>query len=590
MRIDLRLAEIQEYPQMLRSLQEAYELLGLEADSLQQSWESWQQQAHIEFYWAYHQNEKTGLVVFDRDNSLVTELWVWRQQGQGLETAILDALIERENLIACQVWAQDKQRYDMLVDYGFRPTHRCLRGKWQAIKLDLSTAVLLDKIKDRPAFKPYQSKETVAIESVAESLEYVEIKRALSSLIDKLGGLERYVKPGQTVLIKPNIVSDHGLKKDGTVVGGVVTDKKVVKAMVELLLPTAARVIIAEGSSINRSATTKMFVHYGYDEVVALDPARVSLVDLNTDQLVEKTVPGGKRMLSRQIPVTLEKADVIISMPVMKIHFAATVSLSIKNLQGAVPPLEKYMSHFFGLWQNLVNISHLVKPDLIIIDGTTAQEDFGPISGTPKAMNLLIGGTNPVAVDAVTMRVMGIAPTESPPVLLAYLQGFGPIESELINVLGPDPETLCDAFKRPQLDISSGQDVVVHAGQACPGCKGYLHFTLSKLRKPDPQDPKRMIIDRPLPQKVNIFLGPTLDADIDPQQNNVFVGLCQQHHAGLGLHLPGCPPHSEVLIDGIFRFFPDVPKAKYADKSEEATLGEMLNKVLAGLDQQASGG
>ncbi len=589
MRIELRLAEAMEYPSILTYLEEAYEYLKLEPAALQKSWEQWRQQAAIEFYWACQDDDKSGLLVFDRDNSTVMEIWVIpSHQGQGLEVEILDELLIKENLISCQVWEEDRKRYNLMVDYGFRPTRRSWHGEWQVVKMDLSTAVLLEKIKNLNIAREYRDVETVAIESVADLLQYDEIKNSLAILIEKLGGLERYVKPGQTVVIKPNLVSDHGLKKDGTVVGGVVTDIKVVKAMVELLLPFAGQVIIAEGSSINRSATTRMFAHYGYDEVVALDPERVRLVDLNTDQLIEKTVPGGKRMHSRRIPVTLDIADVIISMPVMKIHFAAIVSLSIKNLQGAVPPLEKYMSHFFGLWQNLVNINHLVKPDLIIIDGTTAQEDFGPISGIPKPMNLLIGGTNPVAVDAVAMRIMGFDPTESPPVLLAHLQGFGPIASQNINVLGPDPATLCDAFKRPEIDLASGQDVLVHSSKACPGCKGYLHFALSKLRKPDPLFPERLIIDRPFEQKVNIYLGPGLEQDIDPQQNNIFVGLCQQHHAGLGVHLPGCPPHSEVLIDGIFRLFPDVPKAKYADKSEEATLGEMLDKILAGLNQEAS--
>lgn len=586
LRIKLQSAAADEYPTIFQLLVEAYGVLGLDLGYLERIWEDWQQNDGIEFYWATEDQDNLGLLVFDRVSSLVLELWVWPQHsGKALEAAILDALIAQENLIACQVLEHDRQRYNILIDYGFRPIRKTLAAGWQVIKLELSTAVLLDKIRQLKVSKNYHKKETVAIETVAKALEYEEIKQSLAVLIEKLGGLQRYVKPGQSVLIKPNIVSDHGLKKDGTVIGGVVTDKKVVKAMVELLLPLAGRVIIAEGSSINRSATTKMFAHYGYDEVVALNPEKVSLVDLNTDELVEKAVPGGKRMPSRQIPVTLEQADVIISMPVMKIHFAAIVSLSIKNLQGAVPPLEKYMSHFFGLWQNLVNTNHLVQPDLIIIDGTTAQEDFGPISGIPKPMNLLIGGTNPVAVDAVTMRIMGFDPTESPPVLLAYMQGFGPIESELIDVVGPAPETLVDVFKRPQLDLANGKDVMVHTGQACPGCKGYLHFTLSKLRKPDPLNPDRLIIDRPFPSKVNIYLGPTLDKDVDPQENNIFVGLCQQHHAELGLHLPGCPPHSEVLIDGLFRLFPDVPKAKYADKSEEATLGEMLDKILAGLNE-----
>jgi hypothetical protein len=324
-----------------------------------------------------------------------------------------------------------------------------------------------------------------------------------------------------------------------------------------------------------------MFAHYGYDRLVDLDPEKVSLVDLNTDEQIEKIVPGGKRMLTRKIPVTLEKADVIISLPVLKIHFAAIVSLSIKNLQGAVPPLEKYMSHFFGLWQNLINIHHLVKPKLIIVDGLTGQEDFGPVSGTPKKMNLLIGGTNSVAVDAVAMRIMGLDPATSPPVLLAYLQGLGQMEANRIKIIGPSPDEVASPFKQPEINVKSGRDISIHDGNACPGCRGYLHFVLNKLRRPDPQDASRLLMDRPFDKKVHIYFGPETEGQIDSGATNIFMGICQQHHAEMGAHLLGCPPHAEVIINGLFSLFPDIERPKYADKSEEEKLGEMLQEVLA---------
>lgn len=581
----LKLSQCSLSEDLFNDLVQYYREFNLDEVFLAKRWDKWKQDAALGVYAVEKGGHRVGTVIYDPDRSTIVEA-VTKPPYQDRELAhqILDLMIIRENLLAVELWQGDRERYQLMVDYGFRPTRTYKVHGHHVVKLDLSTAILLQKMSEHNLRRHYREKETVVIEQVPPSLEYDEIRSALADLIDKLGGIQRFVQSGQRVVIKPNIVSDHGLKK-GQVIGGVVTDKKVVKALVELLLPLAGEVVIAEGSSINRSATTKMFAHYGYEEVVAMDPQRVRLVDLNTDELVEKKVPSGKRMQSRMIPVTLDLADVIISVPVMKIHFAAVVSLSIKNLQGAVPPLEKYMSHFFGLWQNLVNINHLVKPDLIIIDGTTGQEDFGPISGTPKPMNLLIGGTNPVAVDAVTMRIMGIDPLESPPVRLAYMQGFGPVESEMIDVIGPRPEQVRDPFKQPQLELDSGRDFAVHIGTACQGCRAYLHFTLSKLRKPDPQNPERMLIDRPFDKKVNVYLGPTHDFPVNPEETNIFMGICQQHHAHLGTHLPGCPPHSEVIIDGIFNEFPDVQKAKYADKSEEATLGEMLETILARMDQ-----
>jgi hypothetical protein len=264
----------------------------------------------------------------------------------------------------------------------------------------------------------------------------------------------------------------------------------------------------------------------------------------------------------------------------MKTHFAALVSLSIKNLQGAIPPLEKYMSHYFGLWQNLVNIHHLVKSKLVIVDGLTALENFGPVYGTPKTMNLLIGGTNPVAVDAATMRIMGFDPVLSPPVMLAYMQGLGPIEPEKIHVLGASVEEVRAAFKEAEVDVSGGQKFIVHDGRACQGCRGYLHYVLNKLRRPDPKKPESLLIDRPFEKRVNVFLGPDTEVDPNPEETNVFMGICQQHHAGMGKHLPGCPPHAEVIMKGLFGLFPDVERPRYADEHAEDKLEKMLMEVM----------
>jgi hypothetical protein len=256
------------------------------------------------------------------------------------------------------------------------------------------------------------------------------------------------------------------------------------------------------------------------------------------------------------------------------------VSLAIKNLQGAIGPLEKYMSHFFGLWQNLVNTHHLVKPKLVIVDGLTAQENFGPVYGTPKTMNLLIGGTNPVAVDAVTMRIMGFDPALSPPVMIAYMQGLGPIEPEKIQVLGASVEEVRDAFKEAEVDVSGGRRFRVRDGNACDGCRGYLHYVLNKLRRPDPKNPDALLIDRPFEKAVNVFLGPDTKGELNPEETNVFMGICQQHHAGMGKHLAGCPPHAEVIMKGLYSLYPDVERPRYADQHAEDRLERMLLEVL----------
>ncbi|MBW2064213.1 MAG: DUF362 domain-containing protein [Deltaproteobacteria bacterium] len=562
------------------ALEHCYGSRGIDGRYIDYRWRHWMEDKGIITYVAERDGNVIGRIFYRVGDSTMEEVLVNNEPaGKGMETLMIDALVAKESLVSAEVLNSDGVKYRSLLNYGFRPTRFFSADGFDFVRMDLSIAEYLKKARGwRPA-REYAATERVAVEKVAATRTHDDIKASLLGLFEDLGGLDLFVDKGDIVVVKPNVVADHGLR-NGVYLGGVVTDIGLLRALIEILLARARKVIVAEGSSINRAETARLFGHYGYDKLEDMAPGRVTLVDLNRDKLVRKVVPAGKRMLSREIPVTLEEADVIINVPVMKTHFAALVSLSIKNLQGVVPPLEKYMSHFFGLWQNLINIHHLVKPKLHIIDGLTAQEGFGPVYGTPKTMNLVIGGTNPVAVDAVTTRIMGFDPALSPPVFMAHMQGLGPIEPEKIITIGAPPEDVMSPFKEAVIDLSDGEHFKVHADTACLGCKGYLHYVLYKLRRPDPANPGKLLIDRPFEKRVNLFLGPLTRAEPNPDETNLFLGTCRQHYADRGKHLPGCPPHAEVLMKGLFSLYPDVKRPTYADESAEEKLERMLEKLL----------
>ncbi len=522
-----------------------------------------------------------GFAVIDIETSTIKGVFLLPDERvQEGEDSFFNLLMEKHKLVSIEVPEKDVSGIAALIARGFRPARKVVTNEISMIQMDLSTAVYLDFIRNRKA--PYfGGKEIVALERVGTGHSDAQIKTGLKGLLGNLGGLARFVKPGQTVVIKPNLVSEHGLK-DGVKRGGIATDIGVIKGLVDLLAPVAGKIIIAEGSSINRSETGRMFTHYGLDKLKEEYARQLMLVDLNSDTCLPVAIPHGRRQVTRDIPRTLLDADLVINMPVLKLHFAAGASLSIKNLQGAIPPLEKYKVHFFGLWQNLINTCKIIKPGLTIIDGLFGQEGFGPISGMPRKMDLLIGGTNPVAVDTVAMQVMGLAPVDSPPVYMAGHEGLGPIDSESIDIRGASVASVMAAFERPQINLTGGKRFAIHDGHACPGCRGYLHFTLNKLRRTDPLNEGCLLIDRPLEKSVNLFLGPDTGKAIDPDAMNIFMGACQQHNAeNGGIYLPGCPPHTEEVIGGIFGLFPDIQAPGYADKSEESKLRDMLKTVLA---------
>lgn len=576
-------------PQELKELLKEYysQLLNSAGETfLQRRWKELETSPPLLYYRVVIDSMDAGWVIINENTSTIKELSLTKEfLGKKVESIVLDKIIERHQLISFELPKVDSERYEVLKEYGFRPTREFTLYRTPLIRLDLSTAVYLDKISTLQEAS-YQKKEIVALEKIVDPKVDESIKKGLENVIEKLGGLGQFVTKGQTVVVKPNLVSEHGLK-NGITKGGIATDIRVVQALVELLSPVAGKIIIAEGSSINRSETMKMFTHYGFDKIKDTYPEKVTLVDLNNDQCVEKRIPHGRRLETRMIPKTLVDADVIINMPVLKLHFAAGASLSIKNFQGAIPPLEKYKVHFFGLWQNLINTYKVIMPDLIIIDGLYGQEDFGPVSGSPRKMDLLIAGTNPVAVDTVALKLMGLTVEDSPPVLMAYHEGLGPIAEAQIEVRGPSLDEVRCFFKRPLINLTSGKYFKIHDGSACPGCRGYLHFVLNKLRRPDPRYQDQQLIDRPFEKNINVFIGPQTNSPVNPDETNIFMGICQQHHADSGgIHLPGCPPHAEEIINGIFQFYKDVEKVKYADKSEEAKLGELLNSILASLQNE----
>ena len=95
------------------------------------------------------------------------------------------------------------------------------------------------------------------------------------------------------------------------------------------------------------------------------------------------------------------------------------------------------------------------------------------------------------------------------------------------------------------------------------------------------------LIDRQFKKNVNVFIGPHSGDSINSDETNIFMGVCQQHHSNCdGIYLPGCPPHTEEIINGIFQFYKDIERPKYADQTEEAKLGKLLRSIL---DAQKSG-
>ncbi|UCG33484.1 MAG: DUF362 domain-containing protein, partial [Phycisphaerales bacterium] len=132
-------------------------------------------------------------------------------------------------------------------------------------------------------------------------------------------------------------------------------------------------------------------------------------------------------------------ADMVVSMPKLKTHHWAGMTCAMKNLFGVMPGTvygwPKNVLHWAGIPRAILDITVTVRPALSIVDGIVGMEGDGPIMGEAKPVGALVVGRNPVAVDAVCGRLMGLSPQR-----MAYLRGasgrLGPILEHNIEQRG----------------------------------------------------------------------------------------------------------------------------------------------------------
>lgn len=245
-------------------------------------------------------------------------------------------------------------------------------------------------------------------------------------------GITRDAVRGKRVLLKPNLVETAPGKQH------INTHPAVVVAAAEAFRRLdAARVVVAEGQGHRRDS---WLVCDESGMGAALDEAGLPFVDLNHDDVAAVPNRGTWTTLDKlYLPKTLLTADIVVSLPKLKTHHWVGMTCAMKNLFGVMPGIvygwPKNVLHWAGIASSILDITATVRPTLSIVDGIVGMEGDGPIMGTPKPVGALVIGRNPVAVDAVCGRLMGLHPQR-----VAYLRAgagrLGPIQAHNIEQRG----------------------------------------------------------------------------------------------------------------------------------------------------------
>ena len=280
-----------------------------------------------------------------------------------------------------------------------------------------------------------------------DDYEISRVRAAIAQLLEPLGGMGAFVKPGERILLKPNMLSAKSPEQ------AVTTHPTVVQVVAELVREAGGRALIGDSPGIG--SFQRVAERSGIAR--AATESGAELIEFNTTV----DLPGSGTFRRVTLARAYWEADKIINLPKLKTHEMMTMTCAVKNLFGAVVGAEKAGWHLKAgasreqFARLLLEIYLLKKPVLNIVDAIVAMEGNGPGSGDPLQVGALIAGINPVALDMVAGRLAGI------PAELLHVER----EARRMGLVGTSWEEIeisgeaLDSFPSKPFRLPSGLDV-----------------------------------------------------------------------------------------------------------------------------------
>lgn len=388
------------------------------------------------------------------------------------------------------------------------------------------------------------AKTTVAV------VKDADISRRTEAALKLVGGIERVVGRGDTVFVKPNLVDGAPL-----VTGEVVQLETVEVLVTKAFRAGASKVVIGESATWRRKTKTVE----AYERLAA----RLGATFLELNQHPFETVRVDDPVLFETVRVAkpLLDSDVFINVPTLKTHCQAGVTIAIKNMYGTIYGLpgkgDKTFYHALDRVPQAILDLYKARPaDLIVVDGTHSTFHIGPRPlddfHETFRLDLTLAGRDPVAVDTVGARILGIDPKTIRYLAWGEANGLGTGRPDAIEVVGT---SIADAYVRNGVDAAEFANrrmanmAILNAG-ACTGCLR-LATDLLRFNEQVYRDPRLA----GTANHVLFVMGPDADAArvaaATGDGSTVLCGACAAPTFFNGLDgavVPGCPPTPEDLL------------------------------------------
>ena len=288
-------------------------------------------------------------------------------------------------------------------------------------------------------------KPRVAVIKVEESVE-----EAVREAVGLLGGIEAFVDPGTSFLIKPNLFTVKSAEK------GATTDPRIIMTLAEMIREAGGEPVVGECPATGSYARPEIvFDGLGIRELC--DEAGVEINLLDKEEPVRVDNPGGEILQEVWFPRFALECDGIVNVPKLKTHVLTALTCALKNLFGLQQGGTKAHHHVRTSNESerfsrlLVDLYQAIRGQvsLTVVDAVVAMEGEGPNTGDPVDLGVIIAGGDALAVDLVGTALMGWDPLEVGTNFIAAERGLGPSSLEEVEVVGTPISEVAKPFKKP---------------------------------------------------------------------------------------------------------------------------------------------
>ncbi len=348
---------------------------------------------------------------------------------------------------------------------------------------------------------------------------------------------------GKRVLLKPNAgrIAHAG--------SGIVTHPDVVAAAIDAFLEAGAtKVAIGESPIVGVKA---LEAFGGMDVTAVAHRRKCQLIDMDVRPFVEVPLPEGIVIRSLRVCPEVLEYDIVVSIPVMKMHMHTGVTLSIKNMKGCLWRRSKVQLHMLppvaGRSEKPIDIaiadmSWALRPHLAIIDGTVGMEGLGPSAGIPKPLNVVVVSADAFAADAVACRLMGTAAEDIAHLRIGGERGYGVIDLERMQVTPEQWEGWMSPFAPPPTNLAlEFPNITILDRNSCSACQSTLMLFLKRYGE-------RVFEYFPSDADIHVAIG---KGHADVPVGTICIGNCTTALRGDTIFIPGCPPVASQILTTI---------------------------------------